>query len=96
MATQAQARLAQNAQHGRYNMPCAALLAARFRSGEPSHSHRICVSQVTATGKAALVKTMSQWEVCEPADGQINGPGHGGVMQTTKQAGFDCSIECVQ
>jgi hypothetical protein len=38
MATQAQARLAQNAQHGRYNMPCAALLAARVHSGEPSRS----------------------------------------------------------
>jgi hypothetical protein len=54
------------------------------------------VSQVTAAGKDALVRTLGQWDVCELADGQINGPGHGGKMTASKQAGFNCSIACVK
>jgi len=46
--------------------------------------------------KASVVATLGQWDVCQLADGQINGPGHGGVMGPSMQSGYDCSIECVK
>lgn len=44
--------------------------------------------------RARLVGTMRPWAVCKLKDGQIDGPSHGGKIETKQQSGFDCSIEC--
>ena len=52
--------------------------------------HRLA-SQDEAQGRAGL---LGWWEVCALADGQIDGPGHGGGVENAKQGGYDCALAC--
>lgn len=37
---------------------------------------------------------LSLWSVCGLSDGQIDGPGHGGAIEDSQQAGYDCWVQC--
>ena len=37
---------------------------------------------------------LSKWDVCGLSDGQIDGPGHGGMIKDRHQDGFDCWLQC--
>ena len=42
---------------------------------------------------------LSRWQVCGLHDGQLNGPGHGGMIVVRNIAwadSFDCWFECIQ
>jgi hypothetical protein len=53
--------------------------------------HRLA-TKAQAKGKAAL---LGKWEVCMLSDGQIDGPGHGGQVEDSKQKGYDCALACM-
>ena len=44
--------------------------------------------------RAALTSKMRRWAVCKLRDGQIDGKGHGGRIENSKQKGYNCSISC--
>ena len=37
---------------------------------------------------------LSTWDLCGLSDGQIDGPGHGGMIKDRHQDGFDCWLQC--
>ena len=49
----------------------------------------ICGTQCTTYLK------LSEWQICALANGQINGPGHGGIIKAAKRQNFGCAIVCI-
>ena len=49
----------------------------------------ICGTQCTTYLK------LPQWDVCALANGQIDGPGHGGKIRAVKQQGYGCAVVCI-
>ena len=45
--------------------------------------------------QCATYLKLGPWGVCALADGQIDGPGHGGNIEVAQQEGYACAVVCI-
>ena len=75
---------------------CSAMVkvSGSFPADAHSQVYPLATKAQAASHRASMVSEMRTWAVCALADGQIDGPGHGGQIEDSQQGGYDCAFTC--